>query len=344
MGLYDSLNKYGDTTDINIYIYIQIQIHMQIFLYIYIYIYIYIYPQAAWFPVNVVASFGGVRGVGFEGANNVHPPVFLLCDSGWKCYVTTIFSRCKCYVTSVFSGWKCDVTSFFSRWKCHVTSFFKGWKCYVTSFFAGWKCYVTSFFSGWTCVIISFFSGWKCYVTSLFSGGGNATMTYEGQLSSWRALEISWCSCSILTFTDHSHDLQTDVFSSFWSHDWPEVKITVSFSTPLASPLRAYSVPNLPIKLCEGPANCTLCISTLIQWCMPKKGKARALTRSHAKRELQGRNRANDGASTCSKTHQIHPNSPNSRIDDSQNLRQFIRKHCSSQRKIWMDNAGVYIQ
>ena len=53
--------------------------------------------------------------------------------------------------------------------------------------------------------------------------------TYEDQLSSWAwaALEISWCSCSILTFTDDSTCLKSVMFAngqffSFWNHDWPE--------------------------------------------------------------------------------------------------------------------------
>ena len=66
MGLYDSLNKYGDTTDINIYIYIyiQIQIHIQIFLYIYIHIHIHIHiPSGRLVPSQCGGFFwGGSRG------------------------------------------------------------------------------------------------------------------------------------------------------------------------------------------------------------------------------------------------------------------------------------------
>ena len=73
-----------------------------------------------------------------------------------------------------------------------------------------------------------------------------------------------------------------------------------------------------------------------------KKGKVRALIRSHAKKELRCRNRANDGTPTGSKMGQIYPNSLNSKIDDSQNLRRFVRKHGFFTKKYWMDGAGIY--
>ena len=60
----------------------------------------------------------------------------------------------------------------------------------------------------------------------------------------------------------------------------------------------------------------------------------------------KNRNRANDGIPTCSKTGQIYPNSLNSKIDDSQNLRHFVRKHGFSQKNLdgWCRYACIWLR